>query len=122
MLAIGSIRCLFDKAILMEGIICAPNGLRDVVARFLAPRESHPNIEVPQGMVGLLGKAHQFEMEWDETVVWRHNTAVLIQWTVQQLMTLNDPVFELHPSNLNMALFLLSLMQLSQLLRARAAR
>lgn len=49
----------------MEGIVCAPNGLRDVVAKFLAPRESHPNIEVAQGMLRLLGKAREFEMEWD---------------------------------------------------------
>lgn len=38
---------LLDKAILMEGIVCAPNGLRDVVAKFLAPRELYPSIEVP---------------------------------------------------------------------------
>jgi hypothetical protein len=106
----------------MEGIVCAANGLRDVVAKFLAPRESQPRIEVPLEMADLLGKARAFHMEWEETVVWRHNTAALIRWTVEQLKTLNDAVFELHPSTLHLTLFLLSLMQLSQLLRARAAR
>jgi hypothetical protein len=56
----------------------------------------------------------------DDTATSRYNTAAMTHWVVQQLKVLNPVILQLDSSPFSVALFLLTLMELSQLLRALA--
>ena len=68
-------------------------------------------------MVQLLRQVKK-DNEMDDTVTCRYNTAAMTNWVVQQLKILNPSIFQLDSSQFSVALFLLTLMELSQLLRA----
>jgi hypothetical protein len=105
----------------MKAIGCAPNGIREVARKFLHPQQEDPDVSTPAELVEMLRKVKQ-KNELEDVVTCRYNTAALTHWMVEELKALNPSVFQLDSSPFSVLLLLLSMMELSQLLRALALR
>jgi hypothetical protein len=57
----------------------------------------------------------------DEQLTVRHNIARLLEWVIEDVNDLNGEVLLVDPSELNLALTVLKMMQMAQLARGRNA-
>ncbi len=60
-------------------------------------------------------------MIFDEQFTLRHNIARLLEWVIEDVNDLNGEVLLVDPSELNLALTVLKMMQMAQLVKGRKA-